>query len=116
MTDINSSPVSLGAGGFDYEDLKTGLDAAAAAPADKYDGAVRSTIENLDQNKIVDIDPRFIADHEFVEVDREIGDETVTESVQVYTGGAAAMKAELADAKGKKPDAVSTAGIATGEK
>lgn len=100
MADLNSSPVSLGAGSYDYDALKDGLDAAAAAPADKYDAAVSSTLSALDATGLAKVDPRQTPGYEFVEVQRELEDGApITETIQVFAGGAAAQKAELDAAK-----------------
>lgn len=88
MSEPNSSPVSLPAGSYDYDDLKKGVDKAAKGAAKNYDTAVATALDTAtakdDAGKpaFEPVDPRSTPGYKLVDVENStLG---VTETIQVY--------------------------------
>ena len=82
MSDINSTPVALPAGSYDYDDLKKGLDKAAKGAASKYDENVAAAIDEAGNSAFEKVDPRGTPGYVLKEVEHEtLG---ITEQIQVY--------------------------------
>jgi len=82
MSDVNSSPVSLPAGSYEYDTLKRGLDKAAKGSAKNYPDAVANAIDESSESVHETVDPRATPGYVLKEVARE--DLGVTETIQVY--------------------------------
>jgi hypothetical protein len=80
--EINSSPVSLPVGSYDYEALKKGTDAAAKGDADAYDANVDKALKSANKSEIPEVDPRDIPGYRFTDVENK--DLGVTETIQVF--------------------------------
>lgn len=82
MSTTKHSPVSLGAGSYDYDALKSGLGEAARGSNADYESKVQAAIEGAATNVHAGQDARTIPGYEFQEVENpELG---VKESVQVF--------------------------------
>lgn len=82
MSDINNGPVTLGAGSYDYDDLKKGLDKAAAGKPEKYHVGVADAVTKAGSSVFENSDPRTIPGYKFVDVENDtLG---TTENVQVF--------------------------------
>lgn len=82
MSDPNSAPVTLAAGSFDYDALKSGLDKAAKGAAKNYDGGVQDALAAAADHAFDAPDSRAIPGYKFKDVKNdELG---VTENIQVF--------------------------------
>lgn len=82
MSDINSTPVTLPAGSYDYDALKAGLDKAAKGAAGKYEENVAKATDEARVDTFEKVDPRSTPGYVLKEVKNE--DLGITESIQVY--------------------------------
>lgn len=82
MSDINSTPVTLPAGSYDYDALKRETDKAAKGPASKYEENIEKATEAARVSTFEKVDPRGTPGYVLKEVERP--DLGVTERIQVY--------------------------------
>jgi hypothetical protein len=83
---ITKVTASLGAGSFDYDALKEKTDAALAGEHESPQAAkdaVQAAVAEADQASRREIDPRDTPGYKFEKRSRKIGEESVTEIIQV---------------------------------
>lgn len=83
MSDHNTSPVSLPAGSYDYDALKSATDKAAKGAAKSYEENVAEALDKSATNDFKPVDPRDTPGYVYKDVTRE--DLGVTETIQVYS-------------------------------
>lgn len=113
MSETKSTPVTLPAGSYDYDELKKGLDKAAKGSASNYEANVASATDAARSDAFEKVDPRATPGYVLKDVKHEeLG---ITETVQVYDpkledeAVAAQAEGELPAAQSNKPEASSRA-------